>query len=1031
MLRGISFGQCTFHSAITRVDADSDVHFAVLLLLAASPADGMSRDEIVRILWPGEGDAGRHCLRQTLYRLRTLGVLLRAGPKKVALADPDTSCDVHYVLHGTIERDELVRLGLLKFLPGYAPKLGDAFRRWVDDLRANISSHLRKALADEVVSLREGGRFHELGKISRALLAQDPLNEIGTMALAESLVFEGSKIEALRVLDDYVEEVGPINESLRVAPRLLRRRVSERVDESLLPRRFDIPFVGRERESAEMRAAFHEVRSGQARCVVLTGEAGIGKTRITTELMRRAALDGTTTGSYSTSAGDTFTPISTLVSVGQILLNLPGALGCAQEHLQYVRRLGTPETVSVWSASGIAADIAYAQLVLSIAELVRALADESPLILFIDDAQRLHQTTWRVLFDVLDRAATSRFMLILATRRIPEWFGTVCRDSCGQLTRHIRVEPFTTEESLDFVRHWSVKNAVEVVPNDIVTCAKAAAGNPFYLGELTAHAARGGDMRAGPKPIRELIEVQYAALSKEAQRVLLVIALFEGRATLPRITVNLEYPSDRFMAALDELEQAGLIAVVEGNLRCKHELVADTATTVAVESVRAFVRVRIAEQLEREAEHSESIELLGDVVEHWERAAVPHRAFLAAMRLGERLLKCGLGTDAEAAFDRAANSAERPSDLLAALEGSIKACYLSGQWIRMKSVVVRRTEVEKSSPGAIRSLSSNDMFASEAILSSILHGPEPAILREVAFDPTRSEDVRIQAAAVLAMWGDNAFDANAITDAFSAVREIPNDGKASQHFVLLRLVYEIVLGDLEAAKRWAATLGRLASDSDDYSVRIQAHRRAGQAWQRLGNIPRAIDEVMRSRHLAESLRLPLQEVACLEQLVHLAIAAGSIDEAHELAREMRKRNSSDPQSVRLRAHLSDSALAWISFDKKRAESLLQEASEISFTPELPKAEQSLVSARVAMEIVAEGGVRSEADVRRLDELHNLGARFGNQDFAASVISGALRSIGERTTGESRLSSFVSLRRRDVSPYPQLLLAAAERIVPAR
>ncbi|MEO7966147.1 MAG: hypothetical protein ABIT38_19770, partial [Gemmatimonadaceae bacterium] len=238
------------------------MHFAILLLLASAASDGMTRDELVQILWPDSGVAGRHCLRQTIYRLRTLGVLLRAGPKRVALADDDSWSDVHHVLHSRPTREEMLRFGTIPFLPSYAPRVSDAFRRWVEELRGHVAGRLRHILAEEVIAARANGRFHEVGKLARALLAQDPLNEIGTLGLAESLALEGSKIEALRMLDDYEAEVGSVNEALRLAPRVLRRRVSECLDDTLLPRRFDLPFVGREREFDELRASYHEARAG-------------------------------------------------------------------------------------------------------------------------------------------------------------------------------------------------------------------------------------------------------------------------------------------------------------------------------------------------------------------------------------------------------------------------------------------------------------------------------------------------------------------------------------------------------------------------------------------------------------------------------------------------------------------------------------------------------------------------------------------------------------------------------------------------
>src|SRR5262245_52454308 len=50
------------------------------------------------------------------------------------------------------------------------------------------------------------------------------------------------------------------------------------------------PFVGRERELAVLTGAFREACAGRARFMLVTGDAGIGKTRTVEELVRHASL---------------------------------------------------------------------------------------------------------------------------------------------------------------------------------------------------------------------------------------------------------------------------------------------------------------------------------------------------------------------------------------------------------------------------------------------------------------------------------------------------------------------------------------------------------------------------------------------------------------------------------------------------------------------------------------------------------------------------------------------------------------------
>ena len=455
-MHGITFGRGLFETTAGRVDPDSDVHFGLLLIAAASEREGASREEICTLLWPDVApEQARHSLRQALYRLRRLAVPIHLRGTRVTLNGEDTHVDLRRLFEGSAQREELLAIGTLPFLPGYTPRLGPRFAAWLEALRDRANSVRRFALVEAIRDARAQARFRDIHKLARALLTLDPLNETATLSLAEALVMDGSKVEALRMLDAYEEEVGLISDALRIPVRTLRRRVSEGLDDALLPRRYEVPFVGREAEFTELRTMFVATRQGKGQCAVVTGEAGIGKTRITSELLRLAVLDGAMAVTYSCTSGDALSPLSSLLTLTQALLAQPGALGCSQEHLQYLRRLNAPESSPPIAVSGMGADIAYAQLVYALSELVAAIADEGPLVVFVDDAQRLHQTSWRIFTDLVDRLPDRRVLLVFATRQLPEWYASLGITGSDGRSRHVRLKPFPYAESRSYLSAWS------------------------------------------------------------------------------------------------------------------------------------------------------------------------------------------------------------------------------------------------------------------------------------------------------------------------------------------------------------------------------------------------------------------------------------------------------------------------------------------------------------------------------------------------------------------------------------------------
>ena len=59
-----------------------------------------------------------------------------------------------------------------------------------------------------------------------------------------------------------------------------------------MPARASAAFVGRARELEELTRALAAARAGNGVTVLVTGEPGIGKTRLAAELVRRAREDG-------------------------------------------------------------------------------------------------------------------------------------------------------------------------------------------------------------------------------------------------------------------------------------------------------------------------------------------------------------------------------------------------------------------------------------------------------------------------------------------------------------------------------------------------------------------------------------------------------------------------------------------------------------------------------------------------------------------------------------------------------------------
>ncbi len=1014
MLRAITFGQCAFDTPGARIAPDSELHFALLLLVVTSPTDGVSRDDVVARLWPEAiGNDGRHCLRQGMYRLRQLGIPVQLNAGRIILDWTNCSADVHDLLLGEPDRAELVRLGTLPFLPGYLPTLGDPLAHWLDELRARVAARLRRALADEASAARSRGRFHEMGRLARALLALDPLNELGTIILAESLALEGSKLEALRLLEAYEAEVGVVNPNLQLPARVLRRRVAEVLDDSLFLRRYEVPFVGREDAFATLRGIWREVRRGQSRAAIVSGEAGIGKSRMAGELLRLAALDGGSVVRYTTSAGDSLTPLSTLIAVAAQLLTLRGALGCDEEYLTYLRRLGTVETVTAFSVAGMAADVLYAQLVQAFAEVMSAIAEEAPLIVFIDDAERLHPTTWRVLVDVWDRVGPRGVLILLAARRLPEWFGSLGARSCERLTSHVALTPFGDAEAREFLTAWRERHDLALDDAGIDTLVAAAHGNPFYLTEFANHVGRGGDPQRTPDNIAALIATQCRALGKGAQQVLLAISVLEARASTARATQVLELPAAEFMRAMEEVEVTGLVTSGGPTVRVRHGMIGEVVQGLAGDRVVDFTHGRVGEVLEREADETDSVELLGDCVTHWELAGETRRAFSAAMKLGYRLIGTGMGEEAEKAFGRAERYAQDDLEKRAAIEGGISAARLSANW----PAVMRLCRDRRAVVTDRRSRDEEYLYAeAEARLFAFAGTDNAEELNKLAANRHSSAELRFRSATVAAMIGDNDYDFSRVQRALEAVSDLsPVDERTTFDEQLLRLIYHTSIGEPRRVLPIALEFAERSVKAKEVWQQLSGPRRAALALVRTGHHAEAQTLLLESIERAKHLKLTRQVFSSLDVLLTSYLAAGQLELAQpalEHSRELLRVASGEAMDAMQR--YSEAQFAWLAEDVSLARTLQSRESNRSESW-MSSANFCTSIGELAIAMIAGSSTNRMEEIDRCATLFRRARGHGGQDVNASILIAAMRTVGLNRRASQTARDYVQARREVTAP----------------
>ncbi len=207
---------------------------ALLALVAGSGDQGMTRDQLLGMLWPeSDEERARKGLNQALYALRQemgadevfLGTRdLRLNPE---LVTSDLAVFTSAIKAGQLERATAEYVG--PFLEGFHLSEAPEFERWLEEERAGLARDYATALQRLARCAAERGERLVAVEWWRKLAAQDPLNARVAMGLMEALITAGDRTAALqhaRVYEVLVQqelEAPPDREVVALADRIRRQ----------------------------------------------------------------------------------------------------------------------------------------------------------------------------------------------------------------------------------------------------------------------------------------------------------------------------------------------------------------------------------------------------------------------------------------------------------------------------------------------------------------------------------------------------------------------------------------------------------------------------------------------------------------------------------------------------------------------------------------------------------------------------------------------------------------------------------------
>ncbi len=614
--------------------------------------------------------------------------------------------------------------------------------------------------------------------------------------------------------------------------------------------------VGRDMEFGRLTRVLDQAAAEEPMVALVSGDAGMGKTRLVAELATVAAARGfMVLSGRCAELGDSvpYLPLAdALHSAATATPALADAIAARP-----VLGLLLPDRGATQMAGGEAPGMAQQQLFGAVLGMLAELAGKTPVLLVLEDMHWADRST-RDLLTFLSRVLHRERVAVIATYRTDDLHrGHPLRAVAAELLRlpsvtAVEVGPLRDEAMAE---HLAALAQYPLEAAALEAIIRRAEGNTYYAEELLAASACGSDLPAG---LAELLLARLQRLSPAGQQVVNAAAVAGRRVEddLVRQACGLEEPEYE-QAVREAVANQLLVPDDEEGYAFRHALLREAAYADLLPGERTRLHARLAELLSDEVRLSSVPGTAAELAHHSLASHDIPGAFSASVRAGQEADRLAAPAEAHRHFDQALALWERVTD-------PEKLAGMQRGWLAFES-------------------------ATSAAASGDVHRAVQQLHRMLAYITTAEDPVLVSRANERLAYYLLEIDAHAaaVAAARAAIDALPEEPPRWERARALATYAQTLLtaDDLSPAQTWALAARDAARAAGAQSPEADALVTLGQLEERSGRISESIELFTQAYRQAQEAGVLGVHLRAAFQLARINLERGDLAQASATAHE--------------------------------------------------------------------------------------------------------------------------------------------------